>query len=232
MGMIFKLVGAFCVATILAQGIILGGLVVKGRLTGDSLRKIAALACGIDISVENIREAIASKQSEELPSFEEILERRAIKSLELEQRHEAVSLWVEQLKYLEARLAAAEENFDRRREADRIKLEELSKGVESKSNLELQQTFDGLKPELVRDVFMKMLDNGELSKVIAILQGMPQDRKKKVLGTFTSADEKERVFMILQGIGDGEPEKSIIDQSLKNNQGGSRKEGRDLSGQP
>ncbi len=215
MRMIARFIGAFCVATVLAEIMILALLFISGRLNEDSTAKIIALACGIDVSAERVRQALTTAEAQEVPSFEEIVQARANASLELDLRNASLSSHSELLKFYEERLSKNEAGFDRRLEDYRQALTDREAGVQTQAVKDTQQTFEALKPAQAKEQLIKMLEDNQIADVVTIIQGLPSDKRKKILAEFKDPSDAEKLQVIIRRIMEGEPDKTLIDKAKK-----------------
>ncbi len=219
---LLRFFAAFCVATVFAELMILAMLVFTGRLNQDTGAKIVALSCGIDISADRIRQALVSAEQQEVPSFDQILERRASESLELDLRRDAVNSAFEHMRFMEEQLKRKQDHFDERREAYNDSLKKQEAGIQTESMKAMQQFFDGLSPKQAKDQLVKMLEDNEIAEVVTIIQGMPSDKTNKILKEFNDPADAEKLQEIIRHIRQGEPAKSLIDKALKDSQAADR----------
>ena len=213
MKMLLRLFGAFCVATILAQCIVLGLSAYRGNLNGDTVLQGFALLNGIDITGKRLEDAIRNGRETPMPSYDDVTKERAQKSLNLDMRERSIKLAKDQLEAKQRELQLAIVNFDNRKDAFYSKLDELNKGIEDSSLKDVRRTLESLPPEQSKDQLLKLIKDGQLTDVVAIVKGMPADKSKKILGEFLETEESEKLYEILRELRKGEPTKSLIDQA-------------------
>ncbi len=213
MKMLLRLFGAFCVATILAQCIVLGLSAYRGNLDGDTILQGFALLNGIDITGKRLEDAIRNGREAPIPSYDDVTKERAQKSLNLDMRERSIKLAKEQLEAKQRELQLTITNFDNRKNAFYSKLDELSKGIEDTSLKDVRRTLESLPPEQSKDQLLKLIKDGQMTDVVAIVKGMPADKSKKILGEFLETEESEKLYEILRELRKGEPTKSLIDQA-------------------
>ena len=97
MKMLLRLFGAFCVATILAQCIVLGLSAYRGNLDGDTILQGFALLNGIDITGKRLEDAIRNGREAPMPTYDDVTKERAQKSLNLDMRERSIKLAKEQV---------------------------------------------------------------------------------------------------------------------------------------
>jgi flagellar motility protein MotE (MotC chaperone) len=213
MKILLRLFGAFCVATILAQSIVLGLSAYRGNLDGDTILQGFALLNGIDITGKRLEEAMRNGREAPMPSYDDVTKERAQKSLNLDMRERSIKLAKEQLEAKQRDLQLEIVNFDNRKDAFYSKLDELNKGIEDTSLKDVRRTLESLPPEQSKDQLLKLIKDGQLTDVVAIVKGMPADKSKKILGEFLKPEESEQLYEILRELRKGEPTKSLIDQA-------------------
>ena len=213
MKMLLRLFGAFCVATILAQCIVLGLSAYRGNLNGDTILQGFALLNGIDITGKRLEDAIRNGREAPIPSYEDVTKERAQKSLNLDMRERSIKLAKDQLEAKHRELQLEITNFDSRKDAFYSKLDELNKGIEDSSLKDVRRTLESLPPEQSKDQLLKLIKDGQMTDVVAIVKGMPADKSKKILGEFLETEESEKLHEILRELRKGEPTKSLIDQA-------------------
>lgn len=213
MKMLLRLFGAFCVATILAQCIVLGLSAYRGNLNGDTILQGFALLNGIDITGKRLEDAIRNGRDAPMPSYDDVTKERAQKSLNLDMRERSIKLAKDQLEAKHRELQLEITNFDSRKDAFYSKLDELNKGIEDSSLKDVRRTLESLPPEQSKDQLLKLIKDGQMTDVVAIVKGMPADKSKKILGEFLETEESEKLYEILRELRKGEPTKSLIDQA-------------------
>lgn len=213
MRMLLSLFGAFCVATILAQCIVLGLSAYRGNLTKETLLQGFALLNGIDITGQRLQKAIQEGREAPLPTYEDVTDVRAQKSLNLDMRERSVKLAKEQLEAKQRTLQTEISNFDTRKDAFYLKLDELSQGLDDTSLKDVRRTLESLPPEQSKDQLLKLVKDGQIRDVVAIVKGMPPDKSKKILGEFIEPEESEKLYEILRELRKGEPTAGLIEQA-------------------
>src|SRR5688500_9031326 len=80
-----------CVATLMAQVVIVGMLAAQGRLDPKKLRQIVAVVQGVELVAPTATAGSQQAPSDkEEPSYEDILQARAVKTRQLELREQAL----------------------------------------------------------------------------------------------------------------------------------------------
>jgi|JI9StandDraft_1071089.scaffolds.fasta_scaffold01445_6 predicted nuclease with TOPRIM domain len=211
MKMFGKLLVWFCVATVLAQVVILGMAFVKGNLKSDHIAQTIALLNGIDITGQRLHNVWAKAKEVPVPTREEVVEARAAMAKELDDRAMALQRERTLLDEMRKQLEMEKKLFDDRRIAFDTKLDELSKGLQNTSLGEVQRTLEALPPDQSKDQFLRMWGNDQKKEVVSILKGMPIDKRKKVMSEFEGEEERLILNEMLEMFLDGEPTASLIE---------------------
>lgn len=218
MGMMTRLLAAFCVGTVLTQLVMLGFFATRGTLNGDTATKVVALVNGIDITGERLRQVLQKSEQKEIPNFEEVLRQRMLAGTEMELRMRSQQAYENELTRLLEELKAAEARFDQRREAFDRKLDDVQKNVQEAGIKELQRTLQSLPVEQAKVQLLKFYDAGRVEDVVNIIQGIPLDIRKEIMAEFVEPAEAEKLHDVLRRIGEGQPVTSFIDEARKGQQ--------------
>lgn len=213
MGLMIRLFAAFCVGTVLTQLIMLGYFATRGTLSGDTVTKVVALANGIDITGERLRQVLQKSEQKEQPDFEEVLRQRMLAGTEMELRLRSQQAYENELTRLLEELKAAEARFDLRRDAFDRKLEDVQRNAQDAGIKELQRTLQSLPVEQAKVQLLKFYDPGQIDDVVNIIQGIPLDIRKEIMAEFVEPAEAEKLHDLLRRIGEGQPLSSFIDEA-------------------
>ncbi len=218
MRFLLRLFSAFCVATVIAQLIILAMVMMRGNLRRETMTKAIALLNGIDISGVQLRKAFDDARNVPVPTYDEVLAERARQNLNLEMRERSIAQFTEQLKTMETQLKQQQADFDRRKEAFYALLDEMSKKGKAENLGEIQRTLEAISPPgLAKAHLIKMLEANQMDDVVSIIKGMALDKRKKVVEEFISESEITQIAEVINQLRLGEPAASVIDQARNSN---------------
>lgn len=207
----------FAIATLIAQTILLGyfwfswGVNWKrGQDATAVLRGNATIETVIDL--ENVAQQVPKEQ----PSFEEILQARALKTRDFELRGETLSQGKAMLRQRQETFAKESETFS----IARIGFERQVADYETRSQSEgLEQNIamiQGLTPELAKVQLLRMYHENEMESLIDIIKGMELRNCTKILNIFTTKDDEAKLAEIFRRIRDGFEFKPPIDNTAGN----------------
>jgi len=209
--------GAFCIGTVLTQIILMGYFAWQGTLGIDTVTKVVALLNGIDISGDRLARIVNKADASEQPDFGEILEARAMSSLDMDLKLRSQRAFDDELTKQATDLRDSQVRFDKRREAFDRKLDEVKQGAQEEGMKEVIRTLQSLEADQAKDQLMKIYDDDRIDDVVNIIQGIPLEKRKEILAEFASPEDSEKLHTILKRIGDGLPTTQLIDQA-KNDQ--------------
>jgi hypothetical protein len=211
--MMFRVVAAACIGTVLTQFILLGYFAVRGTLDTATMTKVVALLNGIDITGERLRQVFQKADEPEQPDFDEVLRARSLASTEMDLRLRSQRYYEDELTRMLDELKRSESRFDQRREAFERKLEDTQRNAQDAGLKELQRTLQALPPEQAKDQLLKFYNDQRIDDVVNIIQGIPLEVRKEIMQEFVDPAEAEKLHEVLRRIGEGQPVTSFIDQA-------------------
>ncbi len=201
---------AFCVATVLAQAIVLTLSAMRGNLRSDTLLKGIALLNGVDISGDLLQRMLEEDREVPIPTYEEVRTARARENLNLTNREDAVNRRYNQALTMERELQTQIADFNKRKDEFYKLLEQKENNLLDASLQEVQRTLEVLTPEQAKEQIKKLIEAKELDDVVTIFKEMPLDKRKKIMGEFTSQEEIDILHEILMRTRKGEPAAALI----------------------
>lgn len=200
----------FCIATVLAQVVVLGMLWWKGAFSDDRVVAMFAALHGIHPDKPNVEAAAAKSKGghgHEQPSLEEVSKQRLLASLDLNLRESTLDKALLELRTLEQQVATENERLKQWQQGMDQRIARAENTVLESSLQELQQTLMVISPKQAKEQILKMLqtstdgsDLRAMNDVVRMLKAMPLDKRKKILGEFKSAPESETLADILREI--------------------------------
>jgi len=211
--MIKKILSAFlwfCAATVLAQVCIVGLSYLRGNFTNKSLTQILALMNGIDIPGERLKNALAAARDVPVPTREEILVAKNESSLEFDSREKSLERWQRQLIAEQSRL----DTEDQRLTVRVTEFEDEQKRFKERKEVaalgEVQKILELLAPEQAKDQILRMMADDGVKDVLVIIKALAEDKRKKILAEFASADELLKLSEILKLLLSSEAAKPVM----------------------
>jgi hypothetical protein len=193
-----------CVATILAEGLLVFFLARSWQINRERVIRTLAVAQGVDLDALEARAAAEQPDvSREQPSYEQVLETRAVKVRHLELREQALAdalkdVALRQREVFEEKEALA--GLKKKFEAELLALTQqaTSQGIE-----DTRAKLMAIKPGQAKLLLDDMLDGGEIDTVVTLLQGMPDTKASKIIGEFKTEKDLENIGEVLRRILEG-----------------------------
>ena len=158
------LFACFCVATLLAQVVVLGYLRVSWELDREKVLQMLAIAQGIDLfAAEADARADEEEPPPEEPSYQDWLDRRATMFRDLELREQALDNALALLTVEREQLAEAQGTLGQAEQAFEAQLAAAQAGAEAEGMQTLGSILESIKPKQAKEQIMEMLNNDENS---------------------------------------------------------------------
>jgi hypothetical protein len=205
----------FCAATLLAQLIIVGYLWATWQLNREKVIQMLAIAQGIDLFAA--REEAQSDEEEippEEPSYQDWIERRATMFRDVELREEALENALARLKSDQHQLAQDRNALEQLQASFQAELLTLREGAEVEGRQTVARILESIKPKQAKDQILDMLDNDEIDEVVILLKDMADSKRAKIIAEFETPEENEKISEVLRLIRQGEPQSSMVSQTL------------------
>jgi flagellar motility protein MotE (MotC chaperone) len=205
-----------CVGTIVSQAIILAYLISTWRIDHQRWMQIVAAAQGIlpSGSSESQTKEPEEKIAEQ-PSYDQILEARALKYRNLEIREQELRNYLSQLQYEQTKLADEKKRYKQLRDGFDAQLLSMREGSAASGKEEVRRTLESLKPKQAKALILEMLDNKEINEVVALLLPMTDAKRSKIFGEFKTSEEMEKLSEVLRRIREGSPGANVPETTRK-----------------
>ncbi len=203
-----RLVGLFfwfCTATVIAQLCIVGLSYFRGNLNKKAMVQIVALLNGIDIPGERLKNAISAGQDVPVPTLEEILNAKIKANLEFESREDSMKRWQGQLHSMQAEQEKESQVLAKLKEEHDAKVIEFNNGRQNQKLKDVQDVLQLIAPEQAKLQILSMMADGSIAEVVAIVKGMPEDKRRKILGEFSAPGDAVKLGEILKELRAVEP---------------------------
>jgi len=200
----------FCVGTVIALGGMAGYVAVHWSIGRDKLVQMLAVARGIDLAAmtEN-RHAAPEAAPPEQPSFDRILEARALGLRSIELREQALRGGLEQLRFEQGKIEEQRTALRKIQQTFEENLLALKKEATDTGWEQNRSTLASIKPKQAKELLLQMLERKEIDDVVALLAPMPEGKRAKIVGEFKTPEETKKIDEVLRLIRRGEPATAI-----------------------
>jgi hypothetical protein len=208
------------VATVIAQVALLGMLYARGNLSQAKVVEVIAISKDVDLeSMWQKLEAASKPVEAEQVSFEEVLTARKHLSLDLDLREIAADKGLIDVRQLGILLEDERRQYDTLKQEFDQRIENVRLGAVDEGLKEVQRQLESVDAKLAKDQILRILGNADIPPdtsmnfVVTMFKNMPLDRKKKIMGEFKSAEDRQQLNMILSQIRLGVPDVEVIRQA-------------------
>ncbi len=188
----------FCAATMMAQIAIVALSFFRGNLNQKAFVQIIALMNGIDIPGDRLVNAMIAAKDTPVATREEILAAKIQTNLELDSREKSLERWQRQLQGDQTRLQTEDERLNRRLKEFEAEVSAFRSGRSTETLNEVQKILEIIAPDQAKNQILRMMKDGSSADVVAIVKAMTEEKRKKILGEFTTEEEAARLNEILK----------------------------------
>lgn len=144
----------------------------------------------------------ASEPAEE-PSYDAILQRRALAYRDLELKSLALQNLQDQLRVAEARFDEKEKLLAKREQAFQEKVQALEDESVAAGRETVRRTLESVKPAQAKLLLLDMLNKGEERQVVTLLAEMNDSKRGKIIAEFRTPEETDRIAEVLRLLREG-----------------------------
>lgn len=202
----------FCLATMITEVILVNYLWGKWKLDRTKLAQMVAVAEG-RVPLVGAAKGSAEDTSREQPSYEQVLETRTAKDLNLQLREQALANALAELRSGQLSLSQSQGTLALQRQQYETALKTLQEESEGAGSENVRQTLESIKPKQAKELLVKMLQNGEMAAVVTLLRDMSEKKRAKIVTEFKSPDEASKIEEVLRQIRTGSPEAELAKDS-------------------
>jgi len=214
MRFLLSLIGYLSAATLITLALGIAYLWHSERLTGDKMFRIVALVQGVDL-----QQIVASQHKTEdqtppeepsreaLTGQQQMLDRNfEVKMLTLQQGRQQYLSTLEELK-------EKSDRFDRQAREWQDKLKQQEELTTQENVAKVVSDLEQVKPNVAKDLLMKSIQEDRMDDVILLLSKMSESKKSKILKSFSTEQELEKLHEIHRLLIEGAANKEKLSQA-------------------
>jgi HD superfamily phosphohydrolase len=206
----------FCIATILAQGVMIGYLWSSGRVDARRFAKAAAVLQGLNIDASTLATSSTDDDATvRTVSLSDIDESRATRLRQLELREQSLLNGLKQIRFERDKLTEERDRFERVYEKFKEQLAKDKVDALAKGNENARLLLESIKPKQAKELIMKMLEAEEIEQVVTMFGAMPIAKRAKIAAEFKTEEEAQKLDEIVRRIRQGLPEAAIIEDAQR-----------------
>lgn len=195
----------FCVATVMAQGIMLLYVSTKVDLTPETIRRMAQVAYGIEEKpTETPIPADLTEPAAETHS--QVVESRALALRNMELRQQSLQSLKAGIDQQRREVAEETASTERARKAFDNRLTEWSDAERTAAIDNAVAFIAGLKAPQAKEQIQLMWERGEKDWVVSLVKSLPTTNRNKIAAEFKGEDESRDLSEIIRLLREGVPE--------------------------
>jgi hypothetical protein len=195
--LLFALIGYLATATVITLALGLGYLWHTERLSDDKMFRMIALLQGVDL--EQIAEAERASEEDvpaEEPSMDEVVGQQQVLDRNFEVKLLALQRGRQEYDHRLQQLKAQSERFDRLARDYQDKLKQQEELTTQENLAKVISDLEQVKPVTAKNLLMRWIEEGRMSDVITLLERMSENKKGKILKSFSTDDELDKLHEI------------------------------------
>ena len=139
----------------------------------------------------------------EEPSYEAILQRRALAYRDLELKALALQNLQDQLRVEETRFSEKEKLLAKREQSFQEKVQAVEDESVTAGRETVRRTLETVKPAQAKWLLLDMLNKGEEREVVALLAEMNDSKRGKIISEFRTPEETDKIAEVLRLLREG-----------------------------
>jgi hypothetical protein len=196
----------FCLATFIAQIILLAYFGLAWKVNRGRLVQALAVLQGVDLlALRGEPEDDLADVGSEQVSYEQVLETRASQVAHLQLREQALKDGLDQLRFEQNKLATARQEFQQLKQSLDAQLLAMQENATSQGMTDVRSKLEAIKSKQAKELLLEMLNSGETNAVVTLLSGMPTTKSAKIISEFKTDEEMEQIAKVLRLIREGSP---------------------------
>lgn len=200
------LIGLISFATLLAEGVAVGILAVRGQLSTEAVSTIGAVLSG---HTPQAAAAEAPAPAPVTPSAEEVEAARTLKTLELNARADELRLLKDMLAAEAAQLKRDRATYEQAKTEFERRLAEVGARNVDEATERTRAIVKAMPPEGWAAYLLTLPE----ADVVRVLKGLPERTTAKILQEFAAGtdEEQQRGRAVFSAISDGKPETEAVE---------------------
>jgi flagellar motility protein MotE (MotC chaperone) len=179
------------------------------KLTPEKIHTAVAAARGtLPPPVTSVAGPVGPKEPPEEPSYYDILEKRANTYRDLELKEKLLNSFKDELLTRETTLEKKEDGLKRREKTLEERVAQVKEEAENAGIEAVRRTLESLRPSQAKELIQEMLARNEDAQVVALLQGMNDSKRARIIGEFRTPEETAKIADILKQLREGPDLKS------------------------
>ena len=206
--LLFSLIGYVATATVITLALGLAYMWKTDQLTDEKLFRVLALLQGVDLEqLTASAQAAGDKVPDEELSTDAIIGQQQVADRNYEVKLLSLQRGRQEYDHSLQQLLVQRERFDRLAQDWENKLKQQDELTTQENLTKVVSDLEQVKPATAKSLLMQWIDDGRMEDVIMLLGRMSDIKKAKVLKSFATPDELEKLHEIHRLMIDGKQDK-------------------------
>jgi hypothetical protein len=211
---LFSLIGYVATATVITMALGVGYLWKSEKLTDEKMFRMVALLQGVDLQqIADEQKSAESEVPPEEPSLDTVADQQHV----LDRNHEVKMLSLQRGRTeFDARmleLKTQSERFDRMASEWENRLRQQGELTTQENITKVITDLEQVKPVTAKDLLMRWIEEDRMQDVILLLGRMSDSKKAKILKSFTTPEELDKLHEIHRLMMDSSESKQQLEQA-------------------
>lgn len=139
----------------------------------------------------------------EEPSYEAILQKRALEYRDLELKNKMLLSMKDDLENLRRQVEQKERVLVERERQFEALVARTRQEAEDAGRETVRRTLESIRPAQAKELITEMLDRKELDEVVRLMQGMNDSKRARIVAEFRTPEEAEKIAEVLRRLRQG-----------------------------
>jgi NADH dehydrogenase/NADH:ubiquinone oxidoreductase subunit G len=194
---LFPLIGYFATATVITLLLGVGYLWQTERLTDDRMFRLVALLQGVDLQqIVEAQQKSGDEVPSEEPSMAAVLGQQQLLSRNFEVKTLALQRGRQEYDHRLQLLKDRIDRYDRLARDYEASLKKQGEIATQENLAKVVSDLEQVKPVVAKDLLMRWISEDRMDNVITLLGKMAENKKKKILLSFSTPDELDKLHEI------------------------------------
>lgn len=212
--LLFAMIGYVATATVITMALGIGYLWKSEKLTDEKMFHMVALLQGVDL--QQIAEDQKSAESEvppEEPSMDTVAEQQHVLDRNFEVKLLSLQRGRTEFDARMLELKTQSERFDRMASEWENRLKQQGELTSQENITKVITDLEQVKPVTAKDLLMRWIEEDRMQDVILLLGRMSDSKKAKILKSFTTPEELDKLHEIHRLMMDASESKKQLEQA-------------------
>jgi hypothetical protein len=213
---LFALIGYLCVATIITLALVMGYLWQTDRLNDEKVFRIVALLHDVDLQqIAHAQQKSGDEVPPEEPSLDDVLHHQQIQDRNFEVKLLALQRGRQEYDFSLRQLKEQTERYDRLAQDFQSKVQQQEQLTTQENLAKVVGQLEQVRPAIGKESLMRWIAEGRMDDAILLMSKMNESKLAKILKTFETDEELDRLHEIHQRIiSDGAGPAKNIEEAL------------------